>query len=314
MKTGTANTGRLQLWVEGVTRSGSRIVEYSPRNTPGGTMAISVGTLAAGATRPHTLATFSGRHADNASYDISVAGNSVVAGITFGRGNRTDSGAPREIAVVDTRTGARTELRRVPKDRRITKGGIASLDGVVYWDDYPPGSGQEIVHAYDIAAKTDRVVYRGRPVGIVQSSAAGVWWSGSALHPDVAGHVPGPVARGAATNAARWRLVSDGSAWAWPSGKSISWWAPGNKVARIAVPSPTVLGVSGPLVFFATGHDWQLHVLDARTGATIRMKATQFDTTSNGIAYLQSNPHTITPSTRFTTTRLDTSELPPLTC
>lgn len=80
------------------------------------------------------------------------------------------------------------------------------------------------------------------------------------------------------------------------------------------MPRPTVLGVAGPLVFFGTGNDWQLHILDTRTGATVRIKAMSFDAASDGLVYLQSNPHTITPDTRFTITRLDTSTLPPLTC
>jgi hypothetical protein len=315
MTAGTTNTGRLQLWIKGVTRDGIPVVEYAPPHTPSGTMALAVGTLPRGATRPHSLATFSSRDADTASYEVSVAGNSVGAGISFGKNGRLDSGAPREIAVVDMHTGARTELRRTPHDRRITKGGIASLNGVVYWDDYPRGATkQEVVHAYDIATKTDRVVYHGRPVGIVQSSAAGVWWSGTALHPNESARLPGPVRQGAATDAERGLLTSDGAAWAWPSGKSINWWAPGTGVVRTAIPQPAVIGVAGPLVFFGTGHDWQLHVLDTRTRASIRMTATSFDVAAHGIVYLQSNPHTITPDTRFTITRLDTSTLPPLTC
>lgn len=315
MKAGTTNTARRQLWVKGVTRDGIPIVEYTPPHTPSGTMAFAVGTLPRDATRPHTLATFSSRDADTASYDVSVAGNSVVIGASFGKDGTLDSGAPREIVVVDTHTGARTELRRTPEDRRITEGGFASLDGVVYWDDYPRGATkQEVVHAYDITTKTDRVVYHGRAVGVVQSSAAGVWWSGTALHPDRGARLPGPVAQGAGTNEARSRLVSDGTAWAWPAGKTIYWWAPGSQLVRTAIPRPAVLGVAGPLVFFGTGNDWLLHVLDTRTGATVRIKAMSFDAASNGLVYLQSNPHTINPDTRFTITRLDASTLPPLTC
>jgi hypothetical protein len=315
---GTTSYGKLQLRVVGITTDGTPVVDYTPPELPASTMAISVGTLPNGATKPHLLATFSRRHSGSASYWISMTGNVVVAGISFDKvGARESSAAPREIAIVDASTGARTVLRNALDDNRLTVGSIAMFDGVVYWDDYPGGVAKdEVVHAYDLTGKVDQVVYRGTPGGEPQASAAGVWWgTGTALHPNRAAKLPTPVAQRSASEKARAELTTDGAAWAWSSGKSIEWWTPGSKVIGTAVHDDGVFDVEGPLVFFGSDGKGQLiKVLDTRTGAVAALGAGSFDTGSHGIVYFQNSPRTITPNTRFTITRLDTSTLPPLTC
>lgn len=315
---GTTSYGKLQLAVAGVTSDGTEIVDYSSPGASGST-AIAIGTLATGSRAPHRLAEFTRPGAHGAAYDVQVEGTTVLVAINFGtRASDGIDGAPSEIAVIDARTGARTDLLKLyqlPRAQRPTTDTAVLFGGAVYWDEYPHElPNREVVHRYDIATRTAQVVYDGTQADQLQQSAAGVWWTGTSTAPNVPARLPAAVAEHATSAGARESLTTDGTSYAWSSKSALSWWSPGHDVVTVKTAHSGLNAVAGPIVVFGRNNQDLLYLLDTRTGSIVAMPGIGVRAVKAGVLFLAKEPHLITNSTVYAITRLDTSSLPPLRC
>lgn len=315
---GTASYGTQQLRLAGVTSEGTEIVDYSPPGSSTASTTIAIGTLPPGSTTPRLLTQFT--HAgDGAAYDVQVDGNTVLVAINFaGSGNAGIDGAPSQIAVVDARTGARTmllNLYSLPRTHRPTTDAAFLFGGAAYWDEYPHGQpSREVVHRYDLSTRIDQVVYDGSGGDGLHRSAAGVWWTGSAVVPNVPAPLPAAVAEHASFQAALESLTTDGTGYAWSDRSTLNWWAPGHDVVTVHVAHTGLNGVAGPVIVFDKDKTSALFLLDTRTGAVTSLKNTGLQLANRGVLYLGNEPHVITNSTVYTITRLAATSLPPLSC
>ncbi len=314
---GTTSYGTQQLSVAGVTSDGTPVVTYTPPGTRAGDMVIAIGTLPTGARTPKLVTEFTRSGATNAGYNVQVVGTTALVSLKFSSGNVGAVDAPSVIAVVDLRTGARTTLLnlRGTQSRRPGTDTPYLIDGAVYWDEHPHGQpNREIVHRYDLATHQGEVVYDGSSANGLQHSAAGLWWSGSAVAPNVPAQLPAAVAEHARSQSALESLTTDGTSYAWSDKSTLSWWAPGHDVVTVRTPHAGVSGVAGPNVTFDKDKTSALYLLDTRTGAVTSLKNTGLQSATDGTLYLANEPHLVTTSTVFTITRLDAASLPPLTC
>jgi hypothetical protein len=274
---------------------------------------VSVGTISFDTDTFHPAATLAGPTTNAIAYNALVAGDHAVVAVNFASGR---SGTPPDkISLVDLSTGDQTELLS-PHGRKPSTSDIAvAFQGAVYWDEYPHNSAKrEIVHQYTIANGQSRVVYDGPRIrtalyeGGIGLSAAGLWWTGTALNPNRPAALPAPVARNTESEIARQSLHTDGTSFAWRTPSAIGWWAPGKGVVTIRTDNDSILAVAGPLVFYDAGPGpaSQMHLLDTRTGTVFAMTSSYSIAAHGGVVVLG--------STTTWVIRVDTATLPPLAC
>lgn len=314
-----------QVSIVGIAGDGTVVAEYTAPGTPAGTMALTFGavSLDSGTIRP--FATISGS-GDSVGSFHQLEGDTLLVGTRFTRGQGPTSAAPTAVTVIDIRTGEKTRLMQL-HGKNPTGTDIAFLqDGVAYWDEYPSAN-HEVVYAYDVATGARTVAYDGPSADSdMGHSAAGTWWTGSALAPNRPTQLPAAVSQHTGP-AERQFLTTDGSSFAWRTNDSIGWWGEAGTVVQTQIRNDGVADVAGPLVVFRVreGKYSQMRLLDTRTGAVVALGRgplakeplpPQINTvSSHGLLLVDRSPSYVTNLNDQTdVTRLDTSSLPEARC
>ena len=227
------------------------------------------------------------------------------------------------IVVLDLRTGGQTVVASNGKHNFVTGGrtidGATLYRGRVYYDvrkSYV--SNKSAIHEYDVAAGTDRVIATAGGDGPGAGPALtrqGVVWSKQTMQLGVPRALPAPVADAAQGSRAASSLASDGTAYAWLSGRrELGYWAPSMSAPEyLRIPGLSgVDAVSGSFVIVDGAGKAPSLLLDARSHAVAPLAGVQPYALSAGslvAAYDFAGS-----KEAFTVVALDTSHLPALRC
>lgn len=301
-----------QVNILGTAADGTVVAESTTPGLTGETMVLAFGAASLGQGTIQPIATITGK-GDGAFSFYQLQGNTLLVGARFSSGPGTTPATPSVITLIDIQTGQKTVLMQ---QRGANSPGTDSAflqDGVAYWDEFPAGTNREIVYAYDVATATRTVAYEGLRTGAgLEHSAAGTWWTGSALHPDRPAALPAPIVAHVTTEAARQSLVTDGTSYAWRTDKALGWWSPSNGFVWAQMPNRGVEAVAGPVVaFYPRSTAEGPHLFDVQTGEELTLPAFTGIHGAGGVLIADHRPTKITATNdKSTVSRLDTATLP----
>ena len=236
-------------------------------------------------------------------------------------------GTVLEVVLVDLRNLHATLLDSV-HDSDITNGrrtidGSVLADGQAYWDvknRYADRTG--VLRDYDVVTGRFRDAFSGT-VGAPTLTPLGLGLPGDrTIRVLIARDVPTQVLDAVTTDVSRNSLSTDGSSYAWVSGRHIEWWAPGQSQITEFAPTdvvPGLIAVAGHYVMYEDPSSDSVvpivYILDTSTGAVgASVNALQAYSLSNAGVFVG---YRYTGSAKNSPTepvRIDTTKLPGLHC